>query len=69
VLIGDDLWKRRFGADRKIIGHLLTIDETPYTVIGVMAGGFQFPVQSDLWVLGRDRQRSLDESDIAVSEK
>ena len=38
-----------------IIGQLLTIDETPYTVVGVMAGGFQFPVQSDLWVLGRDR--------------
>jgi putative ABC transport system permease protein len=55
VLISDGLWKRRFGADRNIIGHLLTIDERPYTVVGVMGPGFQFPAQSDLWVLGRDR--------------
>ena len=55
VLISDGLWKRRFGADQNIVGRSLTIDETPYTVVGVMPAGFQFPAKSDLWVLGRDR--------------
>ena len=55
VLISDGLWRRRFGADRNIVGRLLMIDETPYAVVGVMASGFQFPAPSDLWVLGRDR--------------
>lgn len=31
------------------------IDETPHTVVGVMAAGFQFPARSELWVLGRNR--------------
>ncbi|HKY27257.1 MAG TPA: ABC transporter permease [Pyrinomonadaceae bacterium] len=55
VLISDGLWKRRFGADRNIVGRSLAIDETPFTVVGVMPAGFQFPAKSDLWVLGRDR--------------
>lgn len=55
VLISDGLWKRRFGADQNIVGRSITIDEAPYTVIGVMPSGFQFPAKSDLWMLGRDR--------------
>jgi putative ABC transport system permease protein len=55
VILGDGLWQRRFGSDRGIIGRNVTIDETPYTIIGVMPPGFKYPVQSDLWVLGRDR--------------
>jgi putative ABC transport system permease protein len=55
VLISDGLWKRRFGSDRNIVGRTITIDEGPYTVVGVMSAGFQFPAQSDLWMLGRDR--------------
>ena len=55
VLISDGLWKRRFGADRNVVGRTITIDETPHTVVGVMGRGFQFPARSDLWVLGRNR--------------
>jgi putative ABC transport system permease protein len=55
VLISDGLWKRRFGADRNVVGRNITIDETPHTIVGVMGGGFQFPARSDLWVLGRNR--------------
>ena len=55
VLISDGLWKRRFGADRNVIGRNITIDETPHTIVGVMGRGFQFPSRSDLWVFGRNR--------------
>jgi putative ABC transport system permease protein len=55
VLISDGLWKRRFGADQNVIGRMITIDETPHTIVGVMSRGFQFPERSDLWVLGRNR--------------
>jgi putative ABC transport system permease protein len=55
VMISDNLWKRRFAADPNVVGRDLLIDSTPHTVVGVMAKGFQFPAQSDLWVLGRDR--------------
>ncbi len=55
VLVSDGLWKRRFGSDPNVVGRTITIDETPHTVVGVMARGFQFPSRSDLWVLGRNR--------------
>ena len=55
VLISDGLWKRRFGADQKVVGRTITIDEVPHTIVGVMSRGFQFPERSDLWVLGRNR--------------
>jgi putative ABC transport system permease protein len=55
VILSDGLWRRRFGADTTVVGKNITIDETSYTVIGVMRSGFSYPVKSDLWVLGRDR--------------
>lgn len=55
VILSDGLWRRRFGADGSIVGKNITIDETAYTVVGVMAPGFSYPVKSELWVLGKDR--------------
>ena len=37
------LWKRRYGADRNILGRAVDLDGQPYTVIGVMPAYFQFP--------------------------
>jgi putative ABC transport system permease protein len=50
VLIGWDLWQGRFGGDPLVAGKAVTLDSTPYTVIGVLPAGFQFPVAGlDLW--------------------
>ena len=43
VVLGHDLWQRRFGGDRAVLGRSLQLDGNPYTVIGVMPAGFQFP--------------------------
>ena len=40
------LWKRRYGADRNILGRAVDLDGQPYTVIGVMPASFQFPFSS-----------------------
>ncbi len=45
VLLGDGLWRRRFGADPSIVGRTLTLDDHPATIIGVMPAGFQLPTQ------------------------
>ncbi len=53
VLLSDGLWRRRYGADRGIIGRTVSFDEKPVTVLGVMPPGFQFPLQGnpvDYWV-------------------
>jgi putative ABC transport system permease protein len=43
VLLGDGLWRRRFGADPSIVGRTVTLDDHPATIIGVMPTGFQLP--------------------------
>jgi len=43
VMLSDDFWKRRFGAERDIVGHKLTLDGEPYEVQGVLPPGFRFP--------------------------
>jgi predicted permease len=43
VLLSDGLWRRRFGADPRIVGRVLALDDRPTTVIGVMPPGFQLP--------------------------
>jgi putative ABC transport system permease protein len=47
VIISDDFWKKHFGGDPNVIGHTVTLDRRPHTVIGVMPAGFQFPIQND----------------------
>jgi len=40
AILGDGLWKRRFGADRGILGRSIVLDQNTYTVVGVMTPGF-----------------------------
>ena len=47
VIISDEFWKKHFGGDPNVIGHTITLDRRPHTVIGVMPAGFQFPIQND----------------------
>ncbi len=42
VLLGDGLWRSRFGADPAILGKVLTLSGEPYEVIGVLPPDFLF---------------------------
>jgi len=42
ALVGNGLWRSRFGADPAVIGRALTIDGQPYTVVGVLPAGFSW---------------------------
>ena len=51
-LISHALWIRTFGGRADIAGQTITLDATPYTIIGVLPRGFQFaPLGAgvDLW--------------------
>jgi predicted permease len=43
VILSDRLWRTRFGADPNIIGHKITLNMQPFTVIGVMPAGTEHP--------------------------
>jgi putative ABC transport system permease protein len=47
VLLSHGLWQRRFGADRNMVGKTITLDDTPYTVVGIMSPKFQFPITAE----------------------
>jgi putative ABC transport system permease protein len=49
AILSEGLWKRRFGADRNIVGKSITINTRPVTVVGVMPGGFEFPQNTQIW--------------------
>ncbi|HEY6306811.1 MAG TPA: ABC transporter permease [Candidatus Angelobacter sp.] len=42
VILGEGLWKRKFGASPGILGKSLTLNGTSYTVVGVIPAGFTF---------------------------
>ncbi|MCA1586164.1 MAG: ABC transporter permease [Acidobacteria bacterium] len=42
VVLSDGLWRRRFGADSRIIGRPVTLNGEPHVVIGVLAPAFSF---------------------------
>jgi predicted permease len=53
VLVSEDLWRGRFGADPKIIGTSIDLDKRPFTVIGIIAAAFRTPffnTKQEVWI-------------------
>ncbi len=50
VVIGHALWQRHFTGDPAALGQSLALDGQPYVVVGVAPEGFDFPMESELWV-------------------
>ena len=54
VVIGEPFWRARFGADPQILGKPMTIDQHPYTIIGVMPAALRLPRlggdATDVWL-------------------
>jgi putative ABC transport system permease protein len=48
VVLSHGLWQRRFGSDPKIVGQTISLNNEPYTVVGVAPPGFQFPRKGDM---------------------
>ncbi len=45
VILGDGLWRRRFGADPRILERSIRLDGESYRVVGVMGADFQAPAE------------------------
>ncbi|HEX5436669.1 MAG TPA: ABC transporter permease [Gemmatimonadaceae bacterium] len=42
VILGGGVWRRRFGSSPSVVGRTISLNGTPYTVIGVILPGFTF---------------------------
>ena len=50
VILGNGVWKNRYGSDPAVVGRTIRVNDVPSTVIGVMPEGFKFPINADLWL-------------------
>ena len=52
VILSYAAWQKRFGGKQEIIGQPLTLNELPYTIVGVLPQNFHFaPVESaEFWI-------------------
>ena len=45
LVISHGLWQRRFGGDKAVLGQKVSLDDEPFTIIGVMPPQFRFEEQ------------------------
>jgi putative ABC transport system permease protein len=53
ALISNGLWRRRFGGDPGLLGKGIRLDGKNVTVVGILAPGFRFPLETpepDVWM-------------------
>ncbi len=51
VILGDGVWRRRFGGDPSVVGRRITLTDEAYTIVGVMPRGFRLPLgKGDVWI-------------------
>ena len=54
VILSENLWRSRFGADPNIVGTSISLDKRSFTVVGIMRVGFCSPMgvsrAQDVWV-------------------
>jgi len=50
VLLSDALWHRRFGGARDVVGRAITLDNQPYTIVGVLPASFQVLQSADVFL-------------------
>ena len=50
IVLGDALWRRRYNADRNVLGKTIDLNADTFTIIGVMPPSFRFPTPDiELW--------------------
>ena len=50
VLLGEAVWRRRFGGDRSVVGRSLRLDGVDHLVVGVMPAATALPNGAEMWV-------------------
>jgi putative ABC transport system permease protein len=49
ALVSHGFWQRQFGGRPEVLGADVSLNGTPYTVIGVMPARFGYPYHADVW--------------------
>ena len=50
LILGHALWQQRFASDPNILGKNVKVDGKSFTIVGVMAKGFDYPMPAEAWI-------------------
>jgi len=53
VVLSEDLWRSRFGANPDLVGHSIALDMRSFTVVGILPASFRYPEfapHQDVWI-------------------
>jgi len=45
AMLGYELWQRRYGGDRSLVGRTIAVDGAPVRVVGILPAAFRFPLE------------------------
>ncbi len=52
VMIGEQLWRERFGGSLDVLGSRITLNDKPFTIVGVLPAELRLPIgpeRTDVW--------------------
>ena len=71
AILSWECWQQHFGGDASVVGRAIDLNNSPFTIIGVMPAGFSFPIQSqptEIWVsTALDNERPSNPGAIMVA--
>jgi predicted permease len=59
VILGYDVWRDRYASDPGVVGRSVRVNGRVGTIVGVMAQGFRWPSDHDLWIAMDDDPLSV----------
>ncbi|HUR95392.1 MAG TPA: ABC transporter permease [Gemmatimonadales bacterium] len=51
VMLSDRLWRRRYGADPRVVGSTIQLDGVAHTVVGVLPAGFRLALPTEAFLV------------------
>ncbi len=51
VMLSDRLWRRRYGADPKVVGQAIQLDGVAYTVVGILPSDFRLALPAEAFLV------------------
>jgi predicted permease len=61
ALISEELWARRYARDANVLGQVITLNEQPHEIIGVIPAGYRFPNRAEIWAAYHPDDYTLSE--------
>ena len=50
VLLSDATWRKLYAADSSVVGRVISVNNEPRTVVGIMPPRFKFPSRQEIWI-------------------